>query len=124
MKSPSPKFLVSLLIISAVVLFSCKKETSASTAPAASCTSTIGYVSTIKTMMDQNCNTSGCHNSGSNAGGYNLTTYANVSSNAYKILNTMRHNSGYQAMPEGSAKLPTSTTDQFDCWVQQGKLDN
>jgi hypothetical protein len=74
--------------------------------------------------MDQNCNTSGCHNSNSSAGGYNLTTYANVSAHASIILESMRHINGVKSMPQGSAMLGSSTIDQFDCWIQQGKMNN
>ncbi|MFA7272887.1 MAG: hypothetical protein WC044_03415 [Crocinitomicaceae bacterium] len=122
MKSSSPKIIFALFLISTAVVFSCKKKTTSTTS--ASCSSTISYVSTIKPMMDQNCNTSGCHTSGSSAGGYNLSSYSGVSSAADRILKTMRHTSGYQAMPQGAAMLASSTTDQFDCWVQQGKLNN
>jgi|TARA_R110000737_G_scaffold193924_1_gene215169 hypothetical protein len=122
MHSYSTKILFSLFLLSSVGIFSCKKKTT--TVTTATCTSTISYVVDIKPLVDQNCNTSGCHNSGSSSGGYNLTTYGNVSSNADIILKTMRHSSGVKAMPQGSSKLASSTTDQFDCWIQQGKLNN
>ncbi len=73
--------------------------------------------------MDQNCNTSGCHNS-SNAGGYNFTSHSSVSSNASIILKSIRHESGVQAMPQGAGKLASSSADNFDCWIQQGKANN
>lgn len=113
--------LASLLFVSSCILVSCKKDTTA--AATATCTSTISFNSTIQPLISQNCSTSGCHNS-SNAGGYNLTTHTQISANANIILKSIRHESGVNAMPQGTAKLSTANSDNFDCWIQQGKLDN
>jgi len=108
-------FVVVLLYTS--LFISCKKESTT-----ASCSSTISYASDISTLMSQSC--TGCHNSSNAAGGYNLTTYSNVKSNANIILKSMRHTGGVNPMPEGSSKLSSSVVDQFDCWIQQGKKNN
>jgi hypothetical protein len=127
MKLSSPKMFIGVFLCLSIVVFSCKKKTTTATTTTttttAACSGTISYSATIAPMMSQNCSTSGCHNS-SNAGGYNLTTYSSVSSNAMIILKSMRHESGVNAMPQGASQIATSTLDKFDCWIQQGKLNN
>lgn len=118
-----PKILGLILISSSICLFSCKKKKNSASTTTATCSGTISYNTTIKPLMDQNCNTSGCHNS-SNAGGYNFTSYASVSSNATLILKSIRHESGVQAMPQGASKLSSTSADNVDCWIQQGKANN
>ena len=108
-----------LFVILALVTFpmsSCKKN------KLASCSATISYANDIAPMMSQNC--TGCHNASNASGGYNLTTYSNVSSSADIILKSMRHSSGVDNMPKGSSKMATDVVDKFDCWNQQGKANN
>lgn len=104
------------LLIAAFPMSSCKKNKKAS------CSATISYINDIATMMSQNC--TGCHNASNTSGGYNLTTYSNVSSSADIILKSMRHSSGVANMPKGSSKMATDVVDKFDCWNQQGKPNN
>lgn len=102
---------------------SCKKKTSDTGTLTAICSNTISYNTTIQPLIEQNCTTSGCHNS-ANAGGYNLTSHGSVSANAMIILKAIRHDGSAKAMPQGGAKLATQSADNFDCWIQQGKLNN
>lgn len=110
--------LVSLGLCILTLTFSCKKKEKTS----ASCSGTISYTTNITPILNQNCTS--CHNASNAKGGYNLTTYSNVKSNAGIILNSMRHTSGASSMPQGASQLATSIIDQFDCWVQQGKQNN
>jgi hypothetical protein len=90
-------------ITATTIVASCKKEPITT----ATCTTTISYTTDIVPILSQNC--TGCHN---------------VSSGANTILKAMRHSSGTAKMPQGSAKLPSTTVDKFDCWIQQGKPNN
>jgi hypothetical protein len=87
------------------------------------CATTVSYNSSIKTLMNQNCNTSGCHNASSKSGGYNLEDYDVVQSNANKILTAIKHEGG-SPMPLGQDKLPDSLIQSFECWVAQGTQNN
>lgn len=105
-------------IVATSIVVSCKKTP----VTTATCTTTISYSADIVPILSQNCTS--CHNSSNAQGGYNLTTHANVSSGANTILKSMRHSSGVAKMPQGSAKLPSTTVDKFDCWIQQGMPNN
>lgn len=119
--------LSSVLLLCAGLIFSvsCKKDKvpGAPETPAPTCVDTISYLQQVKPFIDLNCATSGCHNA-TGAGGYNLLTHTSVSNNANIILSAIRHDGGFTAMPLGGGQLPDSTIQQFDCWINQGKLDN
>lgn len=86
------------------------------------CPDTVFYNVTIKPLIDQNCTTSGCHDAASHTAGYDLTTYTNVSANADVILASM-HGITLTLMPLGNA-LPAQSIQNFQCWINQGKLNN
>lgn len=59
-----------ILSLGVILLFSCKKA-------AVDCVDTnYTYNADVKSVMDKNCNVSGCHNSGSSSGDF--TTYAKL----------------------------------------------
>lgn len=131
MKKSNIKFLfvvAALLFSIKVVLVSCTKDH----APAPpviteivltdECPDTIFYSETIKPLIDQNCATSGCHDATSHQQGYDLTTYASVSANANIIIESM-HGVTVPLMPLGNA-LDSASINHFECWVNQGKLNN
>ncbi|MFD1550605.1 hypothetical protein DNU06_14730 [Putridiphycobacter roseus] len=86
------------------------------------CIDTISYDKVIKVIMNQSCNTSGCHDN-TNAAGYTFTSYELVSSNAVIIDHVMSHN-GTVPMPLNQPQLPDSIRAKFKCWMKQGKLNN
>lgn len=74
-------------------------------------------------IMNVSCNTAGCHNAGTNAGGYVLENYSQVAGSAAVLAGVMNYTAGLP-MPQGSPKLADSLLQKFDCWIEQGKLDN
>lgn len=111
--------ILALTFIVAVVVISCTKDKTALPA----CPATISYQADILPVIQTSCSTSGCHDA-SAAGGYDLSTYAGVSSNTTNILAAIRQETGVTAMPLGAPKLADSIIDKFNCWVEQGALDN
>jgi len=88
------------------------------------CGDTVSFSNAIMSqILTPSCNTAGCHNS-SSAGGYDLTTYNTVNINADIILNAIQQNNGLTPMPLGASKLNDSLITKFNCWLQQGKLNN
>jgi len=87
-------------------------------------TDTISYSEKIQPLIDINCATSGCHDAGTAQSGYDLSTYAGISTNASDMLNAMRGQNGFTQMPFGSPMLADSSILQFEAWIAQGKLDN
>lgn len=101
----------------------CKKEKVPPSFLSETCPDTIFYQTQIRTMLDVNCSTSGCHGAGG-AGGVTLLTHSQVSDKANDLLKVIRHDSGVTAMPLGGSKLPDSIANQMSCWITQGKLNN
>lgn len=112
---------IALLLLS--ILFSCEKE-EAQELPTYDCTGlTPTYTAEIKPIIDTNCATTGCHNSSSQAGGINLSTYALTSSesNNARFLGSIQHLSAYSSMPRNSAKLSDTAIQLIFCWVENGQ---
>lgn len=111
-----------LVVVVAMGSSSCKKD---KTSPATSgdCPDTISFATKIEPLIQQNCSTTGCHDAAS-AGGYNLLGHSNISANATIVLSVIKHDAGVTPMPFGGTKLADSLATQFNCWIQQGKLNN
>jgi hypothetical protein len=115
-----------LIIFSAIILGvftmnSCKKDKAPVDCTTAGCTDTISFANQILPMIQINC--TGCHQPGNASGGYSLSTYAEIVSNADAILNSL-NGTGMKLMPEGGPALADTLIQQFSCWKCQGKLDN
>jgi len=116
-----------LSIIFITILYACKKDKAvefvAVSTPNIYCTDTISFIGQIKPLFIQSCATMGCHNAMMGAGGYILENYNQISTNATIALKTMQHN-GASPMPKAQPQLPDSIIQQFECWINQGKLNN
>ncbi len=80
------------------------------------------YTANVKTILDNNCATAGCHSASSRRAGYDLSSYAaSVTSGGNQaFLGSVQHISGYDPMPDGGAKLPEADVKTLSCWVQNG----
>lgn len=116
------------LLVSIGTLVQCTKDkTEPIVAPPidpAVCVDTVYFNNEVLPLIVQNCATSGCHGNGSSAGGYNLESHSNISTNASQILSVIKHETGVTAMPLGNPKLSDSLIQQVECWIAQGKLNN
>jgi len=114
-------FLVALL---GVLASSCLKDKTVALVVDECSGDTISFANEILTeIINPSCNTSGCHDAGTGAAGYTLENYAQISSNANAIIGVIKHTQG-TPMPYGGAKLNDSLIVKFECWIQQGLLDN
>lgn len=103
---------------------SCKKDKVAAAIVDPNCTDTISFVQKIQPMILQNCATSGCHDAGSQASGYDFSNYAGIAPNVSIMLSAMRSETGVVPMPQGGPQLEDSLIQQFSCWASQGALEN
>lgn len=89
-------------------------------------TTSTSYSLEIKPILDQFCNTAGCHNATSVASGYNFEDYNVVQSAALgtRFLGTIRHESGFSPMPKGSDKLTDCQIQKIEVWISKGALNN
>ena len=102
--------LVGLLVAGTLALSSCKKDVNN-----LDCT-LITYSGSIQPLVASNCNTSGCHNSGSRNGDF--TSYDKIKGIATN--GTMRSVALVRmSMPQGRS-LSSEELNQVECWLDNG----
>ena len=87
-------------------------------------TSNVTYSQTVRPILDLNCMS--CHSQLSQQGGVVLETYSNVISyvNSGQLLGAIKHDPGFEPMPQGVAKLSDCNILKIEKWVQTGSPDN
>ena len=80
------------------------------------------YTVDIAPIMNLSCAISGCHTAIFPADGLDLSNYAKVKSASIngKVLQSIKHLSGVEAMPQGAAKLSADKITKDECWIQAG----
>ncbi len=86
------------------------------------------YSTDVKVALDRlACTASGCHGSGA-AAGIQIDTYDNLKAyiNRAKanFLGSIKHTSGYSAMPKGGGKLTDTEICKIEGWINAGMLNN
>ena len=88
------------------------------------CSDTVSFTNFIMPeIIDASCNTMGCHDQ-TGSGGYILINHNQVSTNANVIYSAISHEAGFTPMPLGQNKISDTLIQKFDCWIQQGTLNN
>jgi len=87
----------------------------------------VTYAATVTPILQASCYS--CHsnsNAASSGGGVKIQNYADVVilANNGKIMGTINHASGFQAMPQGGGKLADCEISQLQKWIDNGKLNN
>ncbi len=75
-------------------------------------------------VFNMSCGVMGCHDNASAAAGLILETHGQISDESDRIQIAINHDPGAAPMPLGSPKLADSLIQKFECWIEQGKLDN
>ncbi len=91
------------------------------------CTDTVySYIGRIKTIVDQNCATSGCHAGASPEAGIGLENYADVKNSVEngQFLCSITWSSGCSQMPKNSSKLDNCTITAVEQWKAKGYPEN
>lgn len=81
------------------------------------------YEKDVKTIINNSCATSSCHDSTNPASGLRLTTYAEVKSAAQNRGMIERMNNANNPMP-ASGRLSSDTRAIIDKWKTDGFLEN
>jgi len=124
---------IAVLIALLCLTGACKKESKPTTSAAdyianANCTgidsSQNRYTNSVKSILDANCGSSGCHNASSAQSGVDLSTYgaAKTAFQNRPVLCSVHHGSGCQPMPQGSGQLSQSDINKLNCWARNGYL--
>lgn len=87
-------------------------------------TTVFAYAAVITPLINTYCK--GCHNPSSLGGGVDLSTYNGVKAAAVNgsLLGSIKHASGYVAMPQGGNKLQDCQIRQVEKWIQAGTPNN
>ena len=90
-------------------------------------TSNITYSTTIKALINTNCNA--CHSTAAcaaNGGGIALDNYTVLYNyvSSGKFYNSIAQNGLASAMPKNLAKLDQCTINKFAIWINKGALNN
>jgi hypothetical protein len=113
------KYSIVFLLFALVSVVSCGKDDETKV----DCTGiTPTYNNGVRAIMESSCATVGCHVGQFPGGGIDLSTYATVKSASLngKVLQSIKHESGADAMPQGAAKLPNDVIKIVECWIQNG----
>lgn len=118
-----------LLALTVVGLAGCyndnKEDLTPTTPPVTTCDVTdVSFSSTIQPIFRESCATSGCHNSTSKAGTYDLSNHAGAKAASSRIAGAINHLSGYSQMPQGAGKLSDCKIDQIESWLNAGAPNN
>jgi uncharacterized membrane protein len=84
------------------------------------CSAVSGSFTKVKSIMTNKCNTSGCHNAASAAGGTVLETFDQVKAKAARINQRAIVE---KTMPPGGA-LSSEEVATLQCWISSGTPNN
>lgn len=89
-------------------------------------TSNVSYATIIAPIMQQNCTTSGCHDAVTQSGGYNFTVHSGLVTAIVnnRLIGCIRHEAGYNAMPNNGGKLADCDISKIVAWVNAGFPNN
>jgi len=87
-------------------------------------TTQFAYAANIKPLMSTYC--TGCHGGATPSGTIDLTTYANVQTQANngKLYGSVAHLAGFSAMPKNAAQMSDCQIKVIQKWVQAGAPNN
>lgn len=120
---------LSLLILLSTALSACFWDKGDRLYPSGStgCDTTAAptYSGLVKPIVQTNCALSSCHDAGA-AGGYNLTTIADLQTMARngELLNAINHTGSVSPMPKNRTKLDDCTILSITRWVNAGAQNN
>lgn len=118
--------LISVLLIS-FLLTGCYKDNEEDLYPPTgdNCdTTNVSYAQTVLPVLTNNCIS--CHSGAGASAGVRLDSYSAVAAAAAsgRLLGSIKHQSGFSAMPQGAPQLPDCSINQIEAWVVQGSLEN
>ncbi|MFY9154406.1 MAG: cytochrome c [Prolixibacteraceae bacterium] len=119
-----------ILFVAMIIVSSCYYDSEEKLYPQVSSAcdlSNVTYSKTVVPILQASCLS--CHSnsaSGNSGGGIRLENYSDVQTMAKngKLMGTINHASGYQAMPQGGGKLIDCEISQLQTWIDLGTLNN
>jgi hypothetical protein len=107
-----------VILFSTVILYSCSKDSGGGGGN--NCASVPkSFSADVNPIVQNFCNTAGCHNAGSTNGPGQITNYTEVFNNRVAIRAAIQSGT----MPQGST-LTTAQKNSFLCWIDSGAPNN
>jgi mono/diheme cytochrome c family protein len=85
-------------------------------------TTSVTYSGKVQPILATSC--VGCHNSGNAQGGYDLSSHTGVSNSSARLLGSIKHSSGFSAMPKNAPKLGDCQILIIEKWLANGAPNN
>ncbi len=114
-----------ILVIGALGLTSCYYDVEENLYPSTGCNvANVSFTNDIKPMLLNSCLS--CHNNTDLQGNITLETYDDVLKyvNNGSFLGSIKHSSGYKAMPQNGNKLDGCRISKIEAWINAGALNN
>jgi hypothetical protein len=114
-----------VLIMMTVFVTGCYYDVEEILYPAGACnTDNMSYQTHIAPILQRNCYS--CHSAAANTGNITLEGHAALLPyvTSGRLLGAVRHESGFQAMPQNASKLIECDIAKIERWVQDGSLNN
>jgi len=121
-----PVFAMAAPLISLVALLQSCTYDKEMLIPAQSCADTVNvsFAASIQPLLRASCFS--CHGNGSSEGSVSLDSYDDVKALAAsgRLLGSISHSAGFDAMPLGADKLDDSSIDAVRIWIDEGTRNN
>lgn len=120
------KKVISILFISVLVVFSCKKEKAEEPTTPTPTPLVVSFATDVQPIFAASCGTGNtCHGTSSAANNkvYETHTGAEAVSGA-KTKGAINHSSGFDAMPKNSSKLSSTNIEIIEAWIDGGMLND
>jgi hypothetical protein len=124
MERKTIKFLTAIVLMT-FAFSSCYYDVAADLYPSVECvTDNMSYANDIVPILKDNCLV--CHSTAANLGGIDLEAYDQVKIyvESQSLLGSIKHDSGYSAMPQGASKLSVCNIASVEAWISQGAKNN
>jgi hypothetical protein len=122
------KRIIIITSISALALFSCKKEKAAEPATSTPTPTPVSakFAADVQPIFAASCGTGGsCHGSGNMADGKVFETHAGASAVPNSsISGSIKHESGFSNLPKSGTKLTDAKIAIIEAWIAGGKLND
>lgn len=114
-----------LIVLMLIGLSSCFKDKAELLTIDTSCdTANVTFALSVAPIIQNNCQ--GCHSGGTPSGSISLSNYTEIKTAADNgnLMGTIRHLSGYSAMPKGGNMLRDCDIRKLEIWISKGTPNN
>jgi hypothetical protein len=85
-------------------------------------TTAITFAAKIQPILTSSC--VGCHSASNASGGFALDSHSAVIAAQGRLLGSIKHSSGFSAMPKNAPKLGDCQIAQIEKWITAGAPNN